>query len=94
MLKSFKCAVPFAPYPDRSKEEDGQMIRENFEYDETKSESYNFAQWYLMNTEEREGVGEAPYTQYMARMVFDKLRSSGWLTKSQSADGRGKSAES
>jgi hypothetical protein len=60
-------------------------INERFVYDENRSESYNFTQWHLMNSEERESAGQAPYSQDMAREVFKILRSSGWLMTNQSA---------
>jgi len=70
------------------------MIEEQFRYDATKSESDNFNEWHLMNTDERESAGQAPYSKDMARRVFDQLRSSGWLTTSQSAGDQEKSANS
>ena len=69
-------------------------IGERFVYDENQSEGYNFTQWPLMNSEERESAGQAPYSQDMARKVFEELRSSGWLMTNRSAVDQGNSANS
>tara|TARA_R100000406_G_scaffold63681_2_gene44629 strand:- start:511 stop:816 length:306 start_codon:yes stop_codon:yes gene_type:complete len=65
---------------------------EQFWYDDSESEKRNFQVWFQMNSDERESVGQAPLLQEEARELFNKLKESGWLTKSQSEAGPGKNA--
>ncbi len=67
---------------------------ERFVYDRESDEENNFRRWMLMNSDERESVREAPLSKEEARVVFNGLRSSGWLTTSPDGEGQGKSASS
>jgi hypothetical protein len=67
---------------------------ERFVYDQESGEENNFRRWMLMNSDERESVREAPLSKEEARVVFNELRSSGWLTTSPDGEGQGKSASS
>jgi lauroyl/myristoyl acyltransferase len=67
---------------------------ERFVYDQESGEENNFRRWRLMNSDERESVREAPLSEEEARVVFNRLRSNGWLTTSPDEEGQGKSASS
>ena len=67
---------------------------ERFVYDQESDEENNFRRWRLMNSDERDSVRQAPLSEEEARVVFNELRSSGWLTKSPDEEGQGKSASS
>ena len=53
---------------------------ERFEYDDDASDEQNFIAWSLMNSDERDGVGQAPLPEEEARRLFNELKESGWLT--------------
>tara|TARA_R110000823_G_scaffold88538_4_gene196866 strand:+ start:178 stop:384 length:207 start_codon:yes stop_codon:yes gene_type:complete len=67
---------------------------ESFEYDHSVSDERNFRVWQLMNSDEREGVGQAPLQDEEARVMFNELRDNGWLMTRQREEGQGKSASS
>jgi len=64
---------------------------ERFEYDDDASDEQNFIAWSLMNSDERDGVGQAPLPQEEARGLFNELKESGWLTRSREEADQGKS---
>jgi hypothetical protein len=53
---------------------------DKFEWDDDASEDENFRQWAMMNADERESVGQAPLSEKEARVLFNELKESGWLT--------------
>jgi|TARA_R110000744_G_scaffold60310_2_gene124987 hypothetical protein len=67
---------------------------DSFEYDHSVSDERNFRVWQLMNSDEREGVGQAPLQDEEARVMFNELRDNGWLMTRQREEGQGKSASS
>jgi hypothetical protein len=67
---------------------------DSFEYDHSVSDERNFRVWQLMNSDEREGVGQAPLQDEEARVMFNELRDNGWLMTHQREEGQGKSASS
>jgi len=67
---------------------------ESFEYDHSVSDERNFRVWQLMNSDERDGVGQAPLQDEEARVMFNELRDNGWLMTRQREEGQGKSASS
>ena len=67
---------------------------ESFEYDHSVSDERNFRVWQLMNSDERESVGQAPLQDEEARVMFNELRDNGWLMTRQREEGQGKSASS
>ena len=67
---------------------------DSFEYDHSVSDERNFRVWRLMNSDEREGVGQAPLQDEEARVMFNELRDNGWLMTRQREEGQGKSASS
>jgi hypothetical protein len=67
---------------------------DGFEYDHSVSDERNFRVWQLMNSDEREGVGQAPLQDEEARVMFNELRDNGWLMTRQREEGQGKSASS
>jgi len=44
-----------------------------------------------MNSDERDGVGQAPLPQEEARGLFNELKESGWLMRSREEADQGKS---
>lgn len=67
---------------------------ESFEYDHSVSDERNFRVWQLMNSDERDSVGQAPLQNGEARVMFNELRDNGWLMTRQKEEGQGKSASS
>jgi|TARA_R110000796_G_scaffold5265_1_gene19958 hypothetical protein len=67
---------------------------DSFEYDHSVSDERNFRVWQLMNSDERDGVGQAPLQDEEARVMFNELRDNGWLMTRQREEGQGKSASS
>jgi hypothetical protein len=67
---------------------------DSFEYDHSVSDERNFRVWQLMNSDERDGVGQAPLQNEEARVMFNELRDNGWLMTRQREEGQGKSASS
>jgi len=65
---------------------------ESFEYDHSVSDERNFRVWQLMNSDERDSVGQAPLQDEEARVMFNELRDNGWLMTRQREEGQGKSA--
>ena len=67
---------------------------DSFEYDHSVSDERNFRVWQLMNSDERDGVGQAPLQDEEALVMFNELRDNGWLMTRQREEGQGKSASS
>ena len=67
---------------------------DSFEYDHSVSDERNFRVWQLMNSDERDGVGQAPLQDEEARVMFNELRDNGWLMTRQREEGQGKIASS
>ena len=44
-----------------------------FEFDENQSYETNFNRWFSMNTEEKLGHNEEPYSTNMAKQVFNEM---------------------
>lgn len=61
-----------------------------FVYEPSQSDEQNFQRWRWADQAEHEELGLLPLSEEGARRAYEKLKESGWLTKSRSAEDRGR----